>query len=583
MNTSWKIRVLTVLCTTAVLAGSSATEAQVKVAPQPQPNNKLAKPPLVPSPTLRVIAPPPAPGLSGWVDLHAHPMTHLGFGGKLIHGAPDVGSIIPADANCQQRVKATSLNHALGPDNSTHGGWGAFDNGCGDDIRKAVIDQLQASKGAVVTPDRAGGAPDFQHWPKWDDITHQKMWIDWIRRAHFGGLRVMVSLATHNSTLAAAVSGPGDGPTDDKASGDLQVVEMIELVQRNRDFMEIAKSSADLRRIVKAGKLAVVLGVELDAIGNFHGKHRAPSLAEVKAEIVRLQNLGVRYIFPVHVIDNHFSGTAAYEGAFNLSNYRESGSFWSLACSPRADNVNFRYAADGFDAAVALVKATKLGIDIARNPPTPPSCGAGSGHMNTRGLTPLGEQVLKEMMKLGMLIDIDHMSQKAANRALTVAEAVSGGGYPLNSGHNGYRGTGGSENSRTAEQLQRLAALKGVFGVGIEEQDPDSFIREFLAVSSRMRNAGVGLGTDLNGLVKGAKPKAGSLTYSSSFPKLKTGNKTWDYNTDGVAHYGLLADFVAAVGSRGSDGANVKNSLNQSAEFFAQMWEQAEKQRSNVR
>lgn len=545
----------------------------IKTGPQPK---------LTVVPGVKPVAPPkPArPELRGWIDLHAHPMTHLGFGGKLIHGAPDIKVLIPADANCNQRVRASSMEHALGSDNSTHGGWGMFDNRCGDDVRKAVIDQLQQSKGAVVTPDRASGANDFAHWPKWDDITHQKMWIDWIRRAHSGGLRVMVALATHNNTLAAAVSGPGDGPTDDKGSGDLQIDEIKLMVDRH-EFMEIARSAADVRRIVGANKLAVVLGIELDAFGNFHGKQRAPSIAEVSAEIKRLHAKGVRYIFPVHVIDNHFGGTAVYEGAFNLSNYREFGDFWKLGCSAAADNIGFRYQPDGFDAAVAFVKASKLGIDIARNPHTPPTCPAGTGHVNTRGLTRLGEQTLQAMMKAGMLVDIDHMSQLAVDRALAIAEAVPGG-YPLNSGHNGYRGSRGSENARTEAQLRRIAALKGVFGVGIEEQDPDSFIRAFEAVASRMGRVGVGLGTDINGLVKGAKPKAGALAYTSDFPKLRTGNKTWDYNVDGVAHYGLLADFVRAVNGR-TNGSRVVETLNRSAEHFAQMWERAESQKTKVR
>src|ERR1700733_735775 len=41
------------------------------------------------------IAQPRLPPISGWVDLHAHLMGHLGFGSKLIDGAPDPGSLLP--------------------------------------------------------------------------------------------------------------------------------------------------------------------------------------------------------------------------------------------------------------------------------------------------------------------------------------------------------------------------------------------------------------------------------------------------------------------------------------------------------
>lgn len=555
--------------------GTSAAPPQI-TRPLPVPTGAT---PLVP---IRPPVPIAPPRLRGWVDMHTHPMVHLGFGGKLIHGAPDVGSLIPADSRCQQRVRATSMEHALGNDNSTHGGWGAFDNTCGDDIRKAVIDELQKSKEAVVTPDKARGAPDFVHYPKWNDITHQKMWIDWIRRSFEGGLRVMVALATHNQTLAAAVSGPGDGPTDDKASADLQIDEIKALVGRHRDFMEVAETPAQLRRIVMGNKLAIVLGVEIDNIGNFN---RVPSLTApmISAELRRLRAKGVRYIFPIHVIDNKFGGTAVYEDAFNMSNYREFGSFYSLKCASESDKITFRSKNDGFDVAVAAVKAIKLGIDIARNPPKPPTCLGTIGHMNTRPLTPEGEIAVKEMMKLGMLIDIDHMSQLSANRTLELAELVPGGGYPIASGHNGPRGEGGSENSRTDDQIRKIAALKGMLGVGCEGADAHQFARTYDKVA-RLSGGRAGIGTDLNGLVKAPPPRPGSrVVYDASFPKSRTGSKEWDYNVDGVAHYGLLSDYIRDMRSAPGGNTLVDGTFMNAAEVFAEMWERAEAQKGAVR
>ena len=547
--------------------------------PQPPPAFK----PIVPIKPAPAPAPAPARArLRGWVDLHTHPMVHLGFGGKLVHGAPDVGSLIPADSRCQKRVRATSMEHALGADNSTHGGWGAFDNTCGDDIRKAVIDQLQSSKDAVVTPDKARGAPDFAHYPKWNDITHQKMWIDWIRRAYDGGLRVMVALATHNQTLAAAVSGPGDGPTDDKGSADLQIDETKALVGRHRDFMEIADSAADVRRIVSANKLAIVLGVEIDNIGNFN-RERSLTAAMISAELRRLHGKGVRYVFPIHVIDNKFGGTAIYENAFNLSNYRESGSFWSLKCAAPSDKIGFRVKNDGFDFAVATVKATKLGVDIARNPPPPPTCPNGIGHMNTRPLTAEGVIAVKEMMKLGMLIDIDHMSQLAADQTLALAEAVPNGGYPIASGHNELRGASGSENGRTPQQLQKIARLKGMVGVGCEGMDAHEFVRRY-AEMALLAGGRAGIGTDLNGLVKGPPPRRGSrVVYDGSFPKSRSGSKEWDYNVEGVAHYGMLSDYIRDMRSAPNGNAVVDGSFMSAADVFAEMWERAEAQKDDVR
>ncbi len=528
--------------------------------------------------------PPDVLPLRGWVDMHTHPMVHLGFGGKLVHGAPDVGSLIPTDNRCRHRVRATSLEHALGDDNSTHGGWGALDNTCGDTIRNKVIHTLQKELKAFETPDRAHGAKDFRDWPRWNDVTHQKMWVDWIRRAHLGGQRVMVALATQNQTLAAAVAGPNDGPTDDRASADLQIDELKKFVARHSDFMEVALTPADLRRIVNANKLAIVLGLEMDNIGGFD---RKPAVAAdmVRAELNRLRGRGVRYIFPIHVIDNAFGGTALYVDIFNVSNYHVTGSFWDVECAAPADRIDYRFDASRPDPALAAVKATKLGIDPLRKPPTPPHC---AGHVNRKGLTPLGEVALREMMRLGMLIDIDHMSQKAANGALTLAEAVPGG-YPLNSGHNRLRGDKYdedlrmNENTRTEEQFRRIARLGGMVGVGCEAMDAHAFARSYATIAELMGTGAVAIGSDLNGLVRAPKPRSGShVVYDARFPRSRTGTKEWDYNRDGVAHYGMLADFVRDMRTAPDGERLVSEKLLGSAEFFAQMWERAEAQKGNV-
>jgi hypothetical protein len=210
------------------------------------------------------------------VDLHAHPLSNLGFAGKLVYGgvdwAPDGGSLLPADPDCHPNIPATSVAQALGHDNSTHGGWGLdldpvdlldgaplVGNSCGDTIRQQVITAVQAVNDANNPGSDASGYPDFPDWPRWNDITHQAMWIDAINRTYRAGLRVMVALAVNSQTLADAVAGPGDGPDDDMSSADLQIAEIKRLVSRH-DWMEVASSADDLHRIVSNGKLAVVLG-----------------------------------------------------------------------------------------------------------------------------------------------------------------------------------------------------------------------------------------------------------------------------------------------------------------------------------
>jgi microsomal dipeptidase-like Zn-dependent dipeptidase len=150
----------------------------------------------------------------------------------------------------------------------------------------------------------------------------------------------MVALAVNNRTLAEATAGTCDYPTDDKSSTDLQLAEINGFVRRHPDFMEIAFTPADLARIVRGNKLAIVLGVEVDNIGNLQKKPphsgtppEIPTNDAISAEIDRLYSEGVRYIFPIHVIDNAFGGTAAYVDLSNYSNFFERGQFFELTCA----------------------------------------------------------------------------------------------------------------------------------------------------------------------------------------------------------------------------------------------------------
>lgn len=541
--------------------------------------------------------------LHGFADLHAHPMVNLGFGGKLVHGGVDVGSLLTVDADCNHNLRAKSIGQALSRNNGTHGGFDLINNPCGDDFRRAFQWVFETMKETPAMGGQGVGYPSFKEWPKWNDITHQKMWVDWIRRAYDGGQRVMVALAVHNSTLAAIASGPGDGPLYDKESADLQIAEMKKFVARHEDFMEIAYSGNDMRRIVAANKLAIVLGVEIDHIGNFN-KFPVKTVPEfaVKGEIQRLFNSGVRYVFPVHVLDNEFGHTAAYEDLFNYSDKRESGQWWNLVCAKREDELNYDFSPLIGDDIAPIIKnfisaqaAIKISLDLS--PPRTPKCEYGQRNGNV-GLTPMGRFAIKEMMKLGMLIDIDHMSQVTANETISMAEQVFNK-YPLVSGHNNLRSMwppdkarsdeplrrpiSGNENARTEDQLIRIGKLGGMFGLGSDSAEADDWAERYVAASMLVGKGSVAIGSDLNGLVKGPRPASSAKIYTSYFTMSKTGDKTWDFRRDGVAHYGMLADFFRHVAENQKYGVYVQSHIMNNAEYFARMWEKAERSGKNVK
>ena len=286
----------------------------------------------------------PAP-LWGWVDLHTHPMSNLAFGGKLFHGAPDVGSLMPAvqmsyDPGCRFDNRAINIAEALSDDAPTHGDF--FQSACGNSARNLVVQALEEANGALRQPGHAVGYPTFVNWPRWNDITHQKMWVDWIRRARDGGLRVMVSLSHNNRSLAEVIGagGPISGVRDDKSSSNLQIDEIKAFVGRHADMMKVALTAADLYQIVQDGKIAILLGVELDNIGNFNdlsGVTQQTVETEIHRLYARACDTSFRFTWPTTC-----SATPRFTTGVQLANLRETGLFWSVGCGSLSGEVAFR-------------------------------------------------------------------------------------------------------------------------------------------------------------------------------------------------------------------------------------------------
>jgi microsomal dipeptidase-like Zn-dependent dipeptidase len=591
---------------TLATIGTTTLLATAVAGPALQPLGKL-KTPAVP-----VVIKPPKPAvhtsplfkkklnsgrtnLKGFVDLHTHPMSHLAMGGKLLHGAPDAGILMPAGAiwdsggvgisgaTCNNDARdAKNVQEALGSCYSTHGGHDLLKNKCGNHIRRIVLDAFETGKhtNKPHDEDHPPGYPTFTKWPKFNDVLHQQMWVDWIERAHDGGMRVMVALTVNSMTFAKGID--GNQPYDDKTTGNLEVEQMKRLVARHRGWMEIAYSAADLRRIVSQDKLAIILGSEVDDIGDFAWSKHEPSRAEVKAEIDRLYRQGIRYVFPVHVIDNYFGGTAIYEAEFPRASKYQFGQWPNIVCATTADGITNRIS-NGAD----VFKTFALG-DAGGSFPVP-SCPNGVGFKNARGLTELGKFALDQMMAHGMMIDIDHGSQRTVDDIVAFAGGKRGS-YPLVSGHNGLRSDNRRdpnihENTRTEAQYRAIVASKGVAGIGIGESTAQRFIESVRRAQAAAPGLSVNFGSDINGFVimPGPEPCEGAscVQYSASFPKAKMGSREWDYNKEGVAHIGLFPDFLRKVELLG--GQDIVDQLFDGAEHVAVMWERAESVGRDVR
>lgn len=513
--------------------------------------------------------------LQGFVDMHTHPMSQWGFGEQLFFGGVDGNPAVAlGSCNCMHNFVAAP-----------------FDGSCAKQnlYRNKMVDNLEPHK-------KTAGYPDFANWPTHKSLVHQQMWVDWIRRAYDGGLRGMVALAVNNHCLADAAE--TTGPNDDLRSMNTQITKMKEFVGRHKDFMEVAYSADDFKRIVAANKLAVVIGVEMDNIGNFYNPadkkggtyNPNPDEAAIAAEIDRLYKAGVRYIFPIHITNNAFGGTALYENGFNVTNKYNTGKTF-VPEAVRTDTSGIGFALKSPYAPISPRKADNNLANLAmaftgtiipgnimpnklENYPAYQEPDSGYGHRNSMGLTDKGRFAVQYMMKKKMLIDIDHSSEKAANEILEMAVELN---YPINSGHNGLRGPNGTENGRTVQQYQAIIQTGGMIGLG-HGSNATNFVEAFKKVSQITVNSNVCIGTDVNGFFPlPGPPKGAEVIDSISLkPCLKGNGIAWDFNKEGFAHYGLFPEYIRSWERVGMT-AEEKQAFLSTAQNFADMWRLCER------
>jgi hypothetical protein len=205
------------------------------------------------------------------------------------------------------------------------------------------------------------------------------------------------------------------------------------------------------------------------------------------------------------------------------------------------------------------------GVSLPLYPPAP--------HCNTRGLSGLGEHMVQGMMRRGMLVEIDHMSVKAADRTLDLLEAA------------GYPGVISSHSWADPGYFGRIYALGGM--ITQYGHDAEHFVAEWRRTEPLRQAhqvAGYGYGLDVNGMGQLPGPRAagpvGPVTYpftsvdgSVSLDRQRTGQRVWDVNTDGVANYGLVPDWIEDM--RLLAGAEFVQDMAAGAESYLRTWEAA--------
>ncbi|GAB2742916.1 hypothetical protein [Nocardioides pakistanensis] len=464
-------------------------------------------------------------------------------------------------------------------------------------VEYALVDcedhTLTGGNGAVLEGFLSGrpshdpvGWPTFKDWPAPDSLTHEGTYYKWMERSWRGGLRLFVNLLTENNKLCEIYPFKRNS-CDDMDSIRLQAKRMKEFERYidaqsggpGEGWYRIVRSPFEARKVINQGKLAVVMGIETSVIFGCTMKLDIPqcSAEEIERQLDEVHKMGVRQMELVNKFDNALSGVAGDEGAtgvvVNSANFLETGSFWKMQRCPQGfgegvhDKEQLALPSAGEDrdmlfGAIAAEYAPPLALPVY---PAAPHC-------NQRGLTDLGELTIREMAKRKMLFDPDHMSVLGRRAALDLVEKMR------------YPGILSSHSWSTPDAYPRISKLGGY--IAPYAGDSTGFVKKWRYHASRADKRyyfGLGFGADINGLGAQGDPRGADAKNPVTYPftglggvrigKQVSGERVYDINVDGVAHYGLYPDWVEDL--RKLAGDDIVQDLAKGAEAYLLTWERA--------
>src|SRR6201999_166796 len=178
--------------------------------------------------------------------------------------------------------------------------------------------------------------------------------------------------------------------------------------------------------------------------------------ADINRGLAMYKRLGVRGMFVAHWVNNAFSGAALEGGTkgvfINILNRFQTGSYFHTSACPGAGR-----GVTVTTLSPSLLKALAAFFPAAAPIANDPMPAYPSGlQCNSDGLTSLGRYLIKRMMAEHMLIEVDHLSERARDAVLAMAAKAH---YPLISSHNG---TGGEWTPAELRELYNLGGFVAV-------------------------------------------------------------------------------------------------------------------------
>jgi microsomal dipeptidase-like Zn-dependent dipeptidase len=550
----------------------------------------------------------------GFVDTHSHILSNFGFGGGgIFHGAP---------------FHPLGVEHALSDCSRFHGNEGRkdlFGFGFENPDANPFDFLLSFATGELPFFNHAtAGWPEFTEWPSAHfSSTHQVQYYKWLERAYLGGLRLVVLHATSNQIICDLLKGEGIQPTRYECNDMVAVDRILRESYALQDYVDaqeggpgrgwfrIVKSPAEARLVIRGGKMAVVLGIETSNLFDCFlvpsPEHPACTAADVVEKLDRYRELGVRAIFPVHKYDNAFSAGDGQKFFIELGNFAQTGHFGNFTpdCDPSVPSVFDRGASSfpglnqpradyfapppndmsGFadDPIATLLPFLGLLLQPAN----------GQEVCQQAGLTPLGELLIREMMKRGMIIEVDHLPRRSYRRAY---ELLAENDYPA-------AGTHGLNNRGALYRLGGVSAtsLGRCRNPNVPATMDDGFQARIQEIEDNGGFPAEGFGFDLNGFAGAPGPRFGPNTVCGSVPQSDpvtypfrsyagdvtfhepfVGSRKLDFNREGLVHIGLVPELIEDVRRDGVTDAELEP-LFKSAEGYLRMWEKAERRGAALR
>ncbi len=438
--------------------------------------------------------------------------------------------------------------------------WGLVTNpafqGCGYQFTKDVIARHYGN----YTPADRPEISNYVDFPRWNSFAHQMMHVSWVKRSYDGGQRLMV--VPVGTAKSWEFNTTPDG-TMGSAKGHIEnaIAALKKLVSLNSDWLQIAYTPKQARETILSNKMAVVIALEQAEVGSFFNS--------VEEEIHWLDTIGIRHVFPIHNINNTLGGAAVFNSALNSYN----------------DLVN-RRSNDGPITAFHVEEGnsndeTRVSVKLNRqfmrqNLRTIPIAGFGTipffyindvpaeynyesftYHKNADGLTLKGREYIIALMKKGMIIDVDHMSDKSQNDAMAL---LTRNNYPMISGHTNLRDLRRDENETGGDKEPRLKTeftiynsradeinnAGGMFGLMNQQNNirtangcpvpnnsaggSSSFAQAYWYILQKTGGEkGIAFGSDFNGFAPQVSPRFGTdaayFLEGDAKLNIKTGNK----------------------------------------------------------